>query len=157
MLDMLVSWLERLNLVAWWAIGGLILIAELVTGTTYLLWPAAAAFLTGIVALGVFGLGWPIQLAVFAVLSIILVIVGDRYVRPRLKAGAASGLNSRLSGMVGQAVRAASDFQAGRGRVRHGDTEWAAETADGSDPADGAGLTVIDIRGVVLIVEARAS
>ena len=151
-MDTVVSLLEKLNLWAWWAIAGVILIAELLTGTTYLLWPAAAAFLTGFIALELFGVAWPAQLAVFAVLSIGLLWAGDRWVRPRLKAGSATGLNDRSSRMVGQRVVAVSDFSAGRGRVKYGDTEWAAETADTSDPAAGTALSVLSVSGVILQV-----
>ena len=152
MFDTLIPWLERLNLLAWWAIAGLILIAELITGTTYLLWPAAAALLTGVLALDVFGVSWTVQLGFFAVSSVALVFLGDRYVRPRLKAGRHSGLNARADRMIGQRVQAAADFQAGRGRVRFGDTEWAGEMEDGSDPGEGETLVVLHVRGVVLLL-----
>jgi membrane protein implicated in regulation of membrane protease activity len=152
MLDTFLSWLDRLNLVAWWAIAGLILIGELVTGTTYLLWPAAAALLTGVVALEMFGVPWVGQLAIFAVLTLLLLFVGDRYVRPRLRAGADSGLNARGDRMVGQRVTVAADFQSGRGRLSFGDTEWAGEMVDASDPGEGEVLVVVEVRGVVLIV-----
>ncbi len=39
-MDILFSVFDRMNMWAWWAIAGVILIAELLTGTTYLLWPA---------------------------------------------------------------------------------------------------------------------
>ena len=152
MLETFLSWLDRLNMVAWWAIAGLILIGELVTGTTYLLWPAAAALLTGVVALEMFGVPWVGQLAVFAVLTLLLLFVGDRYVRPSLKAGADSGLNARADRMIGQRVTVAADFQSGRGRLRFGDTEWAGEMEDASDPGEGEVLIVAEVKGVVLIV-----
>ncbi|WP_291844861.1 NfeD family protein [Maricaulis sp.] len=152
MMDLLMSVFDRMNLWAWWAIAGVILIAELLTGTTYLLWPAAAAFLTGFVALEMLGVSWPVQLGIFAILSVGLLWVGDRWVRPALKAGAASGLNDRSSRMIGQRVIVVAAFSAGRGRVKYGDSEWAAETADGSNPAPGSTLTVEAINGVVLRV-----
>jgi len=151
-MDILLSVFDRMNMWAWWAIAGLILIAELLTGTTYLLWPAAAAFLTGIIALEVFGTAWPVQLGVFAVLSVVLLWAGDRWVRPRLKAGASSGLNDRSGRMIGQRVTVVADFSTGRGRVRYGDTEWAAETLDGSDLSAGANCVVAEVRGVVLMI-----
>ena len=47
-MDILISALEGLNLWWWLGIAAALLIAELVTGTTYILWPAAAAFLTSL-------------------------------------------------------------------------------------------------------------
>ncbi len=155
-MDAIFSFLEKLNLLGWWAIAGVILIAELLTGTTYLLWPAAAAFLTGFVALEVLNVSWPVELGVFALLSMMLVLAGDRWVRPKLRAGADSGLNDRSMRMVGQRVIAVSDFSAARGRVRYGDTEWAAEMRDESDPVAGTSLRVVEVKGVVLLVELQA-
>jgi len=153
-MDILLSVFDRMNMWAWWAIAGAILIAELLTGTTYLLWPAAAAFLTGFVAMEAFGVSWPVQLAVFAVLTGPLLWAGDRWVRPALKAGSDSGLNDRSQRMVGQRVTVVADFSAGQGRVHYGDTEWSAQTADGSDPQAGASWFVTDVRGVILVIAA---
>ncbi|WP_300545770.1 NfeD family protein [Maricaulis sp.] len=156
-MDILLSVFDRMNMWAWWAIAGLILIAELLTGTTYLLWPAAAAFLTGFVAMEMFGVSWPIQLAVFALLTVPLLWIGDRWVRPALRLGINSGLNDRSMRMVGQRVTVVADFSAGRGRVRYGDSEWAAETVDGSDPDAGETWTVTEVRGVVLIIASHTN
>lgn len=155
-MDILASIFDRMNLWAWWAIAGVILIAELLTGTTYLLWPAAAAFLTGFVAMEMFGVGWPIQLAVFAIMTVPLLWVGDRYVRPAMRQGADSGLNDRSGRMIGERVVIVADFSSGRGRVRYGDTEWAAETTDGSDPKAGETWTVSAVKGVVLEISSHA-
>lgn len=155
-METVTSILDKFNLLAWWAVAGVILIAELLTGTTYLLWPAAAAFLTGFVAMEMFGVSWPVEVGVFAVLSMMLILAGDRWVRPRLKAGASTGLNDRSMRMVGQRVVAVADFAAARGRVRYGDTEWAAEMVDDSNPAAGQNLRVVEVRGVILRVEREA-
>lgn len=151
-MDIFLSVFDRMNMWAWWAIAGLILIAELLTGTSYLLWPAAAAFLTGFVALEIFGVSWPVQLGAFALMTVPLLWIGDCWVRPALKLGSASGLNDRSGRMIGQRVTVMADFSAGRGRVRYGDSEWAAETLDGSDPAAGTHLVVAEVRGVVLMI-----
>ena len=151
-MDILSDIFGRMNMWAWWAIAGLILIAEVLTGTSYLLWPAAAAFLTGFVAMEMFGISWPVQLGVFAVLTLPLLWIGDRWVRPALKLGADSGLNDRSSRMIGERVTVVADFASGRGRVRYGDTEWAAESEDGSDIVAGQTCTVKAVKGVVLVV-----
>ena len=151
-MDFLISLLERLSLWAWWALAGLFLIGEVLTGTTFLLWPAAAAFLTGFLALEILGTSWPVQLSVFAMLTLVLVWVGDRWVRPALNSGGSSGLNDRAARMVGQRVKVVSDFAAGRGRVHFDDSEWGAQTLDGSDPVRDSQVIVEEVRGVILIV-----
>ncbi|SDM22783.1 NfeD family protein [Maricaulis salignorans] len=151
-MDFLLSLLERLNLWIWWAFAGLFLIGEVLTGTTFLLWPAAAAFLTGFLALDMLGASWPIQLSVFAILTLVLVWAGDRWVRPAMNRGGQSGLNDRAARMVGQRVVVVSDFAAGRGRVHFDDTEWGAQTLDGSDPVRDSQVIIDEVRGVTLIV-----
>jgi membrane protein implicated in regulation of membrane protease activity len=151
-MDSLLEMLGRLNLWTWWAIAGLFLIGEVMTGTTYLLWLAGAATLTGFVGMEFLGVSWPVQLGVFAVLSLILLWAGGRWLTPMLKAGVDSGLNERGSRMVGETVIAAADFVSGRGRVKFGDTEWAAQTVDGSNPNSKAELRVVELDGVTLKV-----
>ena len=151
-MDILISFLERLNLWAWWAIAGLLLIGEVLTGTTYFLWIAAAAFMTGFAALEVLGVSWQLQLALFTLMSMLSLWAGDRWVRPKLSQGVDSGLNARGDRMIGQTVITTSDFVAGRGRVSFGDTEWAAETQDGQDPKVGSRMSVVEVKGVMLLV-----
>ncbi len=151
-MDFVISQLERLNLWIWWAFAGLFLIGEVLTGTTFLLWPAAAAVLTGILALDFLGVSWPVQLSVFAILTLALVWAGDRWVRPALNRGQESGLNDRAARMVGQRVKVVSDFTAGRGRVHFDDSEWSAQTVDGSDPVCDSEVIVDGVQGVILIV-----
>jgi inner membrane protein len=150
-MDMLVATLEGLNLWWWLGIAAVLLIAELVTGTTYILWPAAAAFVTAIIASFV---GWQVELVIFAALGVGLLFLGDRYVKPRLKSGADSGLNTRSTYLVGESVTVVDGFKEGRGRVRHGDTEWAAKTEDGGDLEAGASAVVAALDGTRLIVKA---
>lgn len=150
-MDLLITALESLNLWWWLGIAAALLITELLTGTTYILWPAASAFVTALFAAFV---SWPIELAIFAGLGVLFLLLGDRFVKPRLKSGADSGLNTRATYLVGERVTVVSGFTEGRGRVRHGDTEWSAKTADGSDLAVGASAVVTALDGTRLILKA---
>jgi membrane protein implicated in regulation of membrane protease activity len=58
--------------------------------------------------------------------------------------------------MIGERVVIVADFSSGRGRVRYGDTEWAAETTDSSDPKAGETWTVSAVKGVVLEISSHA-
>lgn len=151
-MDAVIAFLEGLNLWWWLGLAGLFLIGELITNTTYLLWPAAAALLVGVLTLMFPGLGWPWQFVIFAVVSMIVLWAGDRWVRPRLKAGSDSGLNTRATYLVGQRVTVVSTSGA-TGRVRAGDTEWSAESIDGSTLEVGQSVTVSELRGTTLIVQ----
>lgn len=151
-MDAVIAFLEGLNLWWWLGLAGLFLIGELITNTTYLLWPAAAALLVGLLTLMFPSLGWPLQFVVFAVASMIFLWAGDRWVRPRLKAGSDSGLNTRATYLVGQRVTVVSATGT-TGRVRAGDTEWSAESIDGSALEVGQSVTVSELRGTTLIVQ----
>ncbi|MEN0652857.1 MULTISPECIES: NfeD family protein [Hyphobacterium] len=151
-MDAVITFLEGLNLWWWLGLAGLLLIGELITGTTYLLWPAAAAFLVGLLTMIFASLGWPWQFVIFAAIALAFLWAGDRWVRPRLKAGSDSGLNTRATYLVGQRATVVSASGA-TGRVRAGDTEWPAESLDGSALEVGQSVTVSELRGTTLVVQ----
>jgi len=47
--NLLVQMLESMNGTKWMILGVLLLVLEVVTGTTYILWPAVAALIVGII------------------------------------------------------------------------------------------------------------
>ena len=149
--NVLMSMLESMNGVKWMILGVLLLIAELLTGTTYILWPAIAALLVGVLAF-LLPFGWEMQFMLFFIVSTVLLFVGHKYVRPQMKGGEPSDLNDRARAMVGMRVRAIADFELGRGRVQVGDTQWRAAMGDGNAKA-GQELRVLSVKGTTLTVE----
>jgi hypothetical protein len=135
----------------WFALGFALLVAEIVTGTTYLLWPAAAAAVTGLLAqftpADIAG-----QWATFAVLAIVLTLTGHFYVRGRwLKRQDGEQLNERAHTLVGQIGLADGAFVAGLGRVRLDDTVWRAESGDAIELGDK--VSVVGVDGATLQVK----
>lgn len=145
---------NRLNIWLWWSLAGLLLIAELLTGTTYILWPAAAALIVGGLSLDAIGLHWGYQLAVFGVLTLILLYVGDRYVKPHLKSTGGPVLNDRTHGMIGQSARVSKAFENGQGRVVVGDSGWPARSESGENYQEGQAVIITALDSTVLIVRA---
>ena len=150
--NLLVQILESMNGTKWMILGVLLLVLEVVTGTTYILWPAVAALIVGIITF-VLPLAWEMQFLLFFILSGILLVVGHKFVRPKMKGGEPSDLNDRARSMVGMRVKAVADFDTGLGRVQVGDTQWRASIQDGN-PNAGAELRVISVKGTTLQVEA---
>ncbi len=150
--NLLVQMLESMSGTKWLILGVLLLVLEVVTGTTYILWPAVAALIVGIIVF-VLPLGWEMQFLLFFILSGVLLVLGHKFVRPKMKGGEPSDLNDRARSMVGMRVRAVADFDTGLGRVQVGDTQWRASIADGNPPA-GAELRVVSVKGTTLQVEA---
>lgn len=149
--NLIIAWLEAMSGMKWIIIGVLLLILELVTGTTYILWPAVAALAVGVFAF-VLPIGWEMQFLLFFILSTALLVFGHIYVRPRVKGGEPSDLNDRARMMVGMRVKAIADFETGQGRVQVGDTQWRARLDDGSAAA-GEELRVVSVDGTTLVCE----
>jgi len=150
--NLLIQMLESMSGTKWLILGVLLLVLEVVTGTTYILWPAVAALIVGIITF-VLPLGWEMQFLLFFILSAILLVVGHKVIRPKMKGGEPSDLNDRARTMVGMRVKAVANFETGLGRVQVGDTQWRASIHDGN-PEAGSELRVISVKGTTLQVEA---
>ena len=148
--NVLVQMLESMSGTKWIIVGVLLLILEVVTGTTYILWPAVAALIVGLIAF-VLPLGWEMQFLIFFILSSILLVVGHKFVRPKMKGGEPSDLNDRARSMVGMRVKAIADFETGMGRVQVGDTQWRASIDEGTAIA-GQELRVVSVKVTTLKV-----
>ena len=149
--NFIVSLLEGMNATRWGLLGLGLVGLELITGTTYILWPAAAALILAVVVFFL-PLSWEMQFILFFILSIILLVAGHRYLRPMMKSGEPSEVNDPGQAMLGRRVVAFSDFESGHGRVTVGDTQWSAST-DGEDPKTGDALVITSVAGTTLIVE----
>jgi len=78
----MIELLSQMSATHWFFLGVGLLILELVTGTTYILWPAIAALVVGLFAFtGLFG--WEMQLLLFFIISTVLLFVGHTHIRPR--------------------------------------------------------------------------
>lgn len=147
----MIELLESMNGTKWVVLAVALIIAEIVTGTTYILWPAIAALVVGFLSFGGF-FTWEMQFLLFFMISLALLFVGHKFVRPQMKGGETSDLNDRATAMIGLRVRAIADFELGQGRVQVGDTQWRAKVRDG-DPKAGDELQVKSVEGTTLNVE----
>ncbi len=133
----------------WLAVAAIFLAVEVATGTGWLLWPAASGLLVGLATL-VVAPGLPIELGLFAVLTIATTYLARRFLRP---AGAGtSDLNDPSLRLVGRDGEALDGFVNGKGRVFVDGKEWAAVAPDGEPPAAGQKVLVVAVDGAVLTV-----
>lgn len=135
-MDSLLTLLTDMGPLHWMVIGLVLLIIEMMTGTTYLLWPSVAAFITALASL-IFPTNWIAEVALFAVLIIVLTYFGQPFVKRWRNEHAAEGLNERNVDMVGKRGVVAT-FANGVGSVKIADTMWRAV----SDEALEAGQSV---------------
>ena len=148
--NIVIQLLEGMSGTKWLIFGVVLLTLEVITGTTYILWPAVAALIVGVLVF-VLPLGWEMQFLLFFLISVILLFVGHKFFRPMMKGGEPSDLNDRATSMIGMRVKAVTDFETGRGRVQVGDTQWQA-MMDLGDAVIGDELRVVDVRGATLQV-----
>lgn len=133
----------------WLAIGLALAAAEMAIPGVFLIWLAGAAIITGLIAWLV-PIGMPLQIVLFAVLAIVSVFTGKRYLRSNPVQSADPMLNDRGGQLVGQQVVVTHALDGGGGKVKHGDTEWLAK---GPDAEPGTRMRVSGHDGVTLLVE----
>ena len=132
---------------AWIAGGLLACLAEVVMPGAFLLWLGLAAIVAGLVTLGL-GLSFGFQVLVFAVAAPVSVLIAQR----RARGPKRLDVNAPANFLVGRSATALA-FVAGEGRVRLGDSDWAARLAsDAQAPPPGAALRVEAVDGTVLVV-----
>jgi membrane protein implicated in regulation of membrane protease activity len=136
----------------WLAIGLVLAIAEMAVPGVFLIWMAGAALITGVL-IWIVPIGLPLQILVFAILSILAVFLGRRYLARNPVVAADPLMNRRADRAVGETVVVTQAIQDGSGRVRLGDSEWLAR---GDDAAVGIRLIVVGIDGTTLVVRPRA-
>lgn len=133
----------------WLVLGGVLLVGELaVAGTSYLVWLALAALGTGVIA-WLIPLGWQGQLGVFAVLTVVALVLWRRYVTDDAPAEV-STLNQRGIEHVGRVVALDEGIVGGRGRVRIDDTLW---MVTGPDAPAGSRVRLVALDGNIYRVE----
>lgn len=132
----------------WLAIGLVLAVAEMAIPGVFLIWMAGAALITGLLS-WIIPIGLPLQVLVFAVLSILAVFLGRRYLTRHPVVSADPLMNRRADRAVGETVVVTQAIMAGSGRVRLGDSDWLAR---GEDAAPGTPLKVIGVEGAVLLV-----
>lgn len=144
------NWLSGIELHwIWLGLGLLLAIGEMTIPGVFLIWMAGAALVTGLLA-WVVPLGVPLQVVIFAALSILFVFSGRRFLRQHPVESADPRMNHRGERAIGEMVVVSQVIEAGQGRVRLGDSEWLAR---GPDAEPGTRMRVTGADGVVLLVE----
>ena len=153
-----ISFMESIPYWYWWVLAVGLMIGEIVTGTTYLLWPAIAAALVGLLDMGPMNGLWQWQLFIFGTVTILLTIFVTPMARDWLHNTKTdhAPLNERGSSLVGRRVLVVSAFENGQGKVRLDDTVWIARASSSDNFQEGDALEIEQTQGTVLIVRAVA-
>lgn len=137
--------------VFWLALGGILLAAEMLGTSGYLLWSGIAAVATGLLV-WVLPLGWETQGICFALLTLVAVFLWWRWLNRRQQPPQTEVLNQRGQQLVGRRLRLESALVNGRGNIRIGDSSWPV-VADSDLPADSE-VVVVAVDGILLKIRA---
>ncbi|MDU6390231.1 MULTISPECIES: NfeD family protein [unclassified Pantoea] len=136
----------------WLTLGGLLLAAEMLGTSGYLLWSGIAAVLVGIVEwLAPFS--WTAQGSLFALLTLVCVYLWYRWMRHRERHQQPNSLNQRGIQLIGTLLTLDAPLVNGIGHVRLGDSSWRVQ-ADRDLPA-GAQVIVTGVEGITLHIRPR--
>ena len=133
----------------WLALGLVLAVGEMTIPGVFLIWMAGAAVITGLVT-WVVPLSVPLQVVLFAVLSMAAVFIGRNWLRANPIIAADPMMNDRGGRAVGETVLVTTVIEGGEGRVKLGDSEWIAK---GPDAEPGTRMRVTAHDGLVLLVE----
>jgi inner membrane protein len=153
-MDQIVATLLDLGAWRWLALAAVLFTIELATGTAYLLWLSAAAVMTAALSALPGQTGIAFELVLFGAFSIGSTLIGQKFFKPAAIESEQPDINNPMQRHLGAHVIAIGNFAGGQGRVSLGDTQWSAQTLDGSSPTDGVGLKVIRVEGTILHVAA---
>ena len=133
----------------WMILGCLLVSAELLAPGYFLMWIGGAALVTGL-ATAILPLGAALQLGLFGIIAIAAVYVGRHYFA--LNASSADpDLNNRAARMIGATGTVVEAIDAGRGRVKIGDSVW---NASGADTAIGTKVRITGLDAGTVQIEA---
>lgn len=134
-----------------WLIGGVVLLAaEILVPGVFLVWIGTAAIVTGLFAM-LLGVGVAGQLGLFALYSVLAVMVGRRVYGVGGQDSSDPHLSDRAARLVGKRVLVVQPVDEDGGRVRVGDSEWSAR---GQPAQPGERVRITGVEGNCLIVEA---
>ena len=144
------EWLSTLQQHWFWLSLGFILGAvEMIAPGFFLMWLGLAAIIVGMLTWAL-PISLPLQVALFAIISVLTVYAGKKFLKDNPIESDDPMLNNRGARLTGEIVTVIEAITDGHGRVRVGDTDWSAR---GADAAAGAKVRVIGADGAVLLVD----
>jgi membrane protein implicated in regulation of membrane protease activity len=146
----MMEWLEQIVFWHWWIFAGLLLILELTITMFFFLWLGIAAAAVGLILLVFPGLSVETQLVLFAVTSIVAVIVWKKYREARPVKTDQPNLNRRGHQYIGRVFTLEEPIINGDGKVTVDDSTWRVK---GPDLPTGTTVKVTGIDGVIFSVK----
>ena len=134
----------------WWIFAALLITFEVLLPTFYLLWTGIAAFIVGLIVWFVPSLFWEWQVVIFAVLSVLSIVVWRNYAKKNPAESDEPLLNRRGEQYIGRIVTLEEPIIDGTGKVKLDDSTWKIQ---GEDCRPGTKIKIIGVNNVVFQVE----
>lgn len=134
----------------WWIFAVALVIVEILAPTFFALWMAIAAFLTGLLLFLVPDLQWEYQVFVFAVMSVMSIVIWRRYYTMNPIETDQPMLNRRGEQYIGRVITLKVPIEDGQGKVQVDDSTWKVE---GEDCPAGTKVKIVKVDNVVFQVE----
>ena len=142
--------LEQLDFWHWFIFAVGLLILELFAPGAFFLWMGIAAAIVGALLWLIPGMGWELQLMIFAVLSVVTIIWWRKRMDKNPVVSDQPNLNRRGQQYVGRTFTLDEPIVNGLGKIHVDDSTWKIE---GNDCPAGTKITVTGVDGVILKVE----
>ncbi len=127
---------------------------EIMSMSFFLLFPAGAAVVCGLVLMVWPDLDIRLQLAVFAILSVVATAVGRPLLVRARQSSRADGLNARGRQYLGRRVQLETALEAGRGQIRLDDSWWSAMSDTGETIPQAVVVEITGVEGSTMRVRA---
>lgn len=142
-------WIAEISPWHWFLLAVALIILEALTPVAFFMWLAVAAAVVGLVLLVFPDLSWQAQLILFAVASVMSLVLGRRYLKRHPIRTDEPTLNKRGHQYIGRVFTLDNPIVNGAGKLRVDDTIW---KIGGRDCVGGTRVRVTDVDGVVLLV-----
>jgi membrane protein implicated in regulation of membrane protease activity len=133
----------------WWILAAILLVFEAIIPGFFFLWMAVAGAAIGLILWVFPALGWQYQVLLFALTSIISIIIFRRYQRIHPIQSDQPALNRRGEQYLGRVFTLDTPIVNGVGKLHVDDTTW---RISGDDLASGTKVKVTGVEGVTLQV-----
>ncbi|MGG6463326.1 NfeD family protein [Solilutibacter silvestris] len=140
----------RIEVMVWAGLALLLFAAEAMAPGAFMLWLGLAAAATFVIVLLAPGMSVLAQVIAFAILSVVAILIWQRWFRGRGRSSDQPKLNRRAEQLVGQVVLLAEPIVDGQGRLQIADAFW---TIRGPDASAGTRVRIASTDGMVLTVE----
>ncbi len=147
------EFLDNIEFWHWFIAAVVLIILEMLIPAAYMLWMGVAAIVLGVLMYFIPSLPWLIQVIIFAVVSVVSVVLYKSYMSKHRTVTDAPNLNRRSQQYIGRVFTLSEPIVNGVGKVRIGDSMWKVR---GEDMEAGKNVRVTGADGVVLQVEAES-